>query len=259
MIADDAGLIDLRGGQVEYKRFGLPPADCPTIVLLHDGLGCVDLWKDFPLRLAKATGHSVFVYSRYGYGRSSACDLPRPLTYMHEEGQIVLPELLQAIGFRDGILMGHSDGASIAAIYAGRTQDSLINGLVLMSPHFFNEDICVTAIKRAKKAYEEGGLKPGLEKYHNTNTDCAFYGWNGTWLDPGFLEWNIEEFLPGIQVPTMIIQGVDDEYGTLAQVESARDKCGGVTNIMVLQDCGHSPHRDQLELVLASVSSFLAD
>ncbi len=259
MIADDAGMVSLGGGEVEFKRFGPAPADGPTIVLLHEGLGCVDLWKDFPARLQRATGYGVFVYSRFGYGRSSPAGLPRPLTYMHDEAQAVLPELLDAIGFRNGVLFGHSDGASIAAIYAGHARDPRVRGLILMAPHFFNEPMNVESISRAVKAYEAGGLKAGLEKYHGANTDCAFYGWSGAWLDPGFLEWNIEEFIPGIQVPTLVIQGRDDEYGSLKHVEAVETGCTGPFAKKILEACGHSPHRDQPELVLAEISGFLAD
>ena len=210
-------------------------------------------------RLAKATGHwRVFVYSRFGYGRSSPVPLPRPLTYMHEEAQSVLPELLDKIGFTGGILMGHSDGASIAAIYAGHTRDERVNGLALMAPHFFNEEICVEAISRAKGAYENGRLKDALRKYHGDNTDVAFYGWNGAWLDPGFMDWNLEEFLPSIRAPMLVIQGADDEYGSLKQVESARGNSGGPCTVKMVESCGHSPHRDQSEIVLAALSKFSA-
>ncbi len=258
MMADDAGFVELSGGQVEYQRHGAKPADGPAIVLLHEGLGCVDLWKDFPARLAGATGMGVFVYSRFGYGRSSPCALPRPLSYMHDEAKIVLPELLDAIGFRSGILMGHSDGGSIAAIYAGSQDDERIAGLVLMAPHFFNEEMNVEAITRATKAYEAGKLKAGLQKYHGPNTDCAFYGWSGAWLDPEFMAWNLEEFLPAITVPMLLIQGRDDEYGSLDHVRAAEAQSGGPVETMVLEACGHSPQRDQAELVLAKVSSFAA-
>ena len=256
MIADDAGFVELSGGQVEFKRFGASPADGPAIVLLHEGLGCVDLWKDFPARLAGATGLGVFVYSRYGYGRSSPAALPRPLSYMHDEAQTVLPELLEAIGFQGGLLMGHSDGGSIAAIYAGSRQDERLNGVVLMAPHFFNEQMNVEAITRATKAYESGKLKAGLEKYHGANTDCAFHGWSGAWLDPGFATWNLEAFLPAISVPLLVIQGRQDEYGSLAHVRAAEDKAGGPVETAILDGCGHSPQRDQAALVLAKVSAF---
>ena len=131
--------------------------------------------------------------------------------------------------------------------------------MVLMAPHFFNEDICVQSIARAKAAYEDGQLKPGLEKYHGANTDVAFYGWNGAWLDPGFLDWNIEEFLPAITAPSLILQGADDEYGTLKQIEAAQQKCGRAPVTRVFKNCGHSPQRDQPELVLSAVSSFVAE
>lgn len=256
MMADDAGFVELSGGQVEYVRFGARPADAPTIILLHEGLGCVGLWKDFPARLSRATGLSVFVYSRFGYGRSSPIPLPRPVSYMHDEAQDVLPELLEAIGFRSGVLFGHSDGGSIAAIYAGSRADDRLKGVVLMAPHFFNEPMNVEAITRATKAYETGGLKKGLEKYHGDNTECAFYGWSGAWLNPAFLDWNLEKFLPPISVPMLVIQGKDDEYGSLDHVHAAKAQSGGSVETVILENCGHSPQRDRPEHVLAKVSEF---
>ncbi len=258
MIADDTGFVELSGGAVEFKRFGQAPADGPTIVLLHEGLGCVDLWKDFPARLARATGMGVFVYSRYGYGRSGTISLPRPLRYMHDEAQTVLPELLDAIGFHDGLLLGHSDGGSIAAIYAGSRADGRVKGAVLMAPHFFNEEMNVKAITRATKAYADGKLKAGLEKYHGANTDAAFHGWSGAWLDPEFMNWNLEEFLPSIKMPLLLLQGKDDEYGSLAHVEVAAAKTGGPVETLILEACGHSPQRDQPEIVLSKISAFAA-
>lgn len=256
MMASDAGFLDLSGGQIEYQRFGARPADGPTIVLLHEGLGCVALWKDFPARLARATGLGVFVYSRFGYGRSSPITLPRPVSYMHVEAQDVLPELLEAIGFRGGFLFGHSDGGSIAAIYAGSHADDRLKGVVLMAPHFFNEPMNVEAITRATQAYERGGLKAGLEKYHGANTDCAFYGWSGAWLRPDFLDWNLEAFLPTISVPMLLIQGKGDEYGSLDHIRAAEAQAGGPVETLILEDCGHSPQRDRPENVLAKVSEF---
>ncbi len=256
MMADDAGFLELSSGQVEFQRFGASPAEAPTIVLLHEGLGCVALWKDFPARLARATGLTVFVYSRFGYGRSSPVTLPRPVTYMHEEAQDVLPEVLDAMGFRSGFLFGHSDGGTIAAIYAGSRADERLKGVVLMAPHFFNEPMNVAAITRATQAFEDGGLRQGLEKYHGANTDCAFYGWSGAWLNPAFLEWNVEEFLPAISVPMLLIQGKGDEYGSLDHIRAAEAQAGGPVETLILEDCGHSPQRDKPENVLAKVSGF---
>ena len=175
----DQGLLDLGDQSLEYRMIGPRPDQGPTIVLLHEGLGCVGMWRDFPERLSEATGRGVFVYSRQGYGGSSPCAVPRPLTYMHHEGQEVLPRLLDAIGFRRGTLFGHSDGASIAAIYAGSHDDPRVENLILMAPHFFTEEITVASIAEAKTAYETTHLRERLKRYHGDNVDCAFWGWNG--------------------------------------------------------------------------------
>src|SRR5215475_7919683 len=200
-----SGFLTLGDIKLEYRCAGasdLPPA----IVLLHEGLGSAALWGDFPDRLAAATGVGVFAYSRAGYGASSPVALPRPLTYMHDEAKTVLPALLDAIGFRRGLLLGHSDGASIAAIYAGSTQDHRVRGLTLIAPHFVVEDVGLAAIRDAKAAYETGDLKTRLARWHR-NVDVAFYGWNGAWLDPGFRDWNIADALAYIRVPIQIVQG----------------------------------------------------
>jgi len=254
----ETGVVGVAGAELEYRMIGPPPGEAPTIVLLHEGLGCVSLWKDFPDRLAAATGQGVFVYSRRGYGRSSPYEVPWPLTYMHDEAKQVLPELLDAIGFQDGILFGHSDGASIAAIYAGATADPRIRGLVLMAPHFFTEDAGIASIVEAKKAYETTDLRERLTVHHGDNVDCAFWGWNRAWLDPGFRHWDIQEFLPRVNVPVLIVQGEDDQYGTADQIAAAQDKCAGRVCVALLPDCGHSPHRDQAEKTLDAAAAFIS-
>lgn len=254
----DQGLLPLGGLELEYRMIGPRPGEAPTIVLLHEGLGCVGMWRDFPDALAEATGRGVFVYSRQGYGRSSPCALPRPLTYMHHEGQEVLPRLLESIGFQRGTLFGHSDGASIAAIYAGsHPEDERVEELILMAPHFFTEEITVSSIAEAKVAYETTALRERLMRYHGDNVDCAFWGWNGAWLDPGFLEWNLEEFLPPIRKPIQVIQGEDDQYGTAAQVEVVAEKAGGPVELVMLPDCQHAPFKEQREATLAAATRFL--
>src|SRR6266705_5072825 len=177
MTLADQGMIELGAMRLEYRMIGPRPNAAPTIVMLHEGLGCVGLWGDFPDRLQAATGAGVFVYSRSGYGRSSPVKLPRPLTFMHEEAREVLPKVLDAIGFRRGLLVGHSDGASIDAIYAGSVQDHRVRGLVLMAPHFFTEEPGLAEIAQAKIAYETTGLRQKLARQHQ-NVDNAFRGWN---------------------------------------------------------------------------------
>ena len=184
--------------KLEYRAVGNIRSHKETIVMLHEGLGCVSLWNDFPKRLAEATDWRVITYSRSGYGSSSPCDLPRPLTYMHDEAFEALPEVLDRVGFDGGILLGHSDGASITAIYAGAHSDDRLRGLVLIAPHFFIEPAGLEAIERARVAFVNGDLRPRLEKYHKENIDCAFWSWCNAWLDPDFEQWDIRKHLSDI-------------------------------------------------------------
>src|SRR5215471_8118661 len=180
-----SGFLRVGAAELEYRMIGPAPSDAPTIVMLHEGLGSAALWGDFPDRLQAATGAGVLVYSRAGYGASSPATLPRPLDYMQIEALEVLPKLLDAIGFRRGILVGHSDGGSIAAVYAGGIADHRVRAIALLAPHFIVEDICVASIAEIKNAYETTDLRAKLARWHK-DVDNAFYGWNGAWLDPGF-------------------------------------------------------------------------
>ena len=253
----DEGFLDLGATRLEYRMLGPRPDAGPTLVLLHEGLGCVGLWGDFPDKLAAATGAGVFVYSRAGYGKSSPVKLPRPLTFMHDEARDVLPRLLEAIGFRRGILIGHSDGASIAAIYAGSIQDHRVRGLVLIAPHFFTEDMGIAEITRARDAYDKGDLRDKLGRWH-TDVDNAFRGWNGAWLDPDFRKWDITDELAYIRVPILIVQGEDDQYGTAAQIEVAERECYCPVEVKLLSGTRHAPHREAPEATLRAISEFVA-
>lgn len=246
------------GKRLEVCWLGPGPEQAPTLVFLHEGLGCVGLWKDFPERLVAATGCGALVYSRAGYGGSDPVDLPRPLTYMHHEAQVVLPQVLDAAGIQRAIMVGHSDGGSIALIHAGSVDDPRVGALVLMAPHVFNEDVCVAAIEQARHAYEQGDLRTGLAKYHGDNVDVAFRGWNDAWLDPGFLDWNLESFLPGVQAPVLLIQGVQDEYGTAAQIQAIERQVSGPVQTLWPEPCGHAAHRDQPQAVISAATQFLA-
>ena len=250
-----SGFLNLDGSDLEYRMIGPQPAEAPTIVMLHEGLGSAALWGDFPDRLQAATSASVFVYSRAGYGTSSPAKLPRPLHYMHIEALEVLPKLLGQIGFRRGLLVGHSDGASIAAIYAGGVQDHRVQGIALIAPHFVVEDISVASIAAIKTAYETSGLKAKLARWHN-DVDNAFYGWNGAWLDPKFRSWDISEYLAYIRVPVAILQGMNDEYGTMRQVEIARDECYCPVDVTEIPGAGHQPHREAPGATLDAISEF---
>src|SRR4051812_10016178 len=195
-----SGFLVVDGSDLEYRMIGPEPDQAPTIIMLHEGLGSVGLWGDFPERVQAATGYGVYLYSRAGYGASSPVPLPRPLDYMHVEAMQVLPKLLEAIGFRRGLLLGHSDGASIAAIYAGGSGDHRVRGVAMIAPHFVVEDISIRSIAEARTAYEQGALKARLARWHR-DVDNAFHGWNGAWLDPKFRDWDISEYLGYIRVP----------------------------------------------------------
>jgi pimeloyl-ACP methyl ester carboxylesterase len=224
--------------------------------MLHEGLGSVSTWGEFPQKLSEKTGAGVFVYSRAGYGKSSSITLPRPLDYMQREAADALPQLLDAIGFRRGILLGHSDGASIAAEYAGSHQDHRVRGLVLMAPHFFVEAEGLAEIRKARTAYETTDLRARLASHH-TDVDAAFRGWNEAWLDPQFASaFDITEALAYIRVPILLIQGEADRYGTLAQVRAAEAECYCPVDTLVMPGVGHAPHREKAEETLAAVAAF---
>ncbi len=252
----DSGFLVIGSQKLEYRMIGPRPDAAPTLVLLHEGLGCVGLWGDFPEKLQAATHCGVFAYSRAGYGQSNPVKLPRPLTYMHDEARDVLPKLLDTIGFKRGLLLGHSDGASITAIYAGSHQDHRIGGLALIAPHFFTEDMGIAAITDAKKAYETGDLRARLSRWH-PDVDNAFKGWNGAWLDPEFRKWNISEFLAYIRVPMLIVQGEDDQYGTVKQIEVAEQECYCPVEVALLPGARHSPQREAPDLTLKVVTEFI--
>ncbi len=232
----------------------LGDATTPSIVMLHEGLGSVDAWRDFPERVADTTGLGVFVYSRWGYGRSDPVTLPRPLRYMHDEAALI-PEVLGAAGVRDAVLLGHSDGASIAIIAAGSNVKG-VHSLVLLAPHVFCEDLSVKSIETARDDFETGTLRARLAKYH-ADVDGAFWGWNRAWLDPGFRAWNIESYLAEIDVPVLVVQGDADAYGTLAQVDAIERGVRGAFTRRVIAGAGHSPHRDAPDQVLETVATLV--
>jgi len=251
----DEGVLELAPQRLEYRMIGPRPDAAPTIVMLHEGLGCVGLWGAFPEQLAAATGAGVFVYSRAGYGNSSPAALPRPLSFMDEEALDVLPRVLAAIGFQRGILFGHSDGASIATIYAGSVQDHRVRGLVLMAPHFFTETMGLTEIRRAGEAFKAGILRNKLKRWH-ADVDGAFRSWIEPWLNPDFQKWDITEALGYIRVPILILQGAEDQYGTLKQVDAAKEECFCPVEVAILPGARHSPHRDAPVATLDAVAGF---
>ncbi len=292
--------------QLEYVWHGPRPDAAPTLVFLHEGLGCVAMWKDFPERLAETTGCGALVYSRAGYGNSDQVELPRPVRFMHDEALVVLPKVLDAFQIREAILVGHSDGGSIAIIHAGGTSKhedtkstkiadskrnelgelstrALIRGLILEAPHVFVEEIGLESIRAIAKEYrggfvngrstnEDAGRMPAspvvgapsvlqqrLARYHGDQVDATFWGWIDVWLNPEFQSWNIEEYLPQIQIPVLLIQGADDRYGTWAQVKAIEAGCQTPVRTVLLADCGHSPHLDQPEQALTAMRKFVAE
>ncbi len=249
------GALLIGGKRLEAVCHGPPPREAPTIVLLHEGLGCVALWRDFPRALAQATGFGVFAWSRAGYGQSDPVELPRPLDYMTREAVVGLPRVLDAFGFRRGVLLGHSDGASIAAIHASSVTDFRVRGLILVAPHFFTEPEGLASIEQARIAYESGDLRARLAKYHK-DVDNAFRGWNGAWLDPGFRSWNIAESIDYLRVPVLAIQGADDQYGTLAQIREIEERIYSPVDVEILADCRHSPHLEQPERTLTAIADY---
>jgi pimeloyl-ACP methyl ester carboxylesterase len=250
------GFLSVDGKQLEYRWITPLDPSRPSLVFLHEGLGCVELWRDFPDRVAAATGCGVLLYSRAGYGQSDPVELPRPSSYMHYEAQVVLPQILAAAELDQFILVGHSDGGSIAIIHAGSEIAVNSPALVLLAPHVFSESISRESIRRAGRLFRDTDLRTRLARYHR-DVDNAFWGWHDVWLDFSFQDWNIESFIANIEVPILLIQGEDDQYGTLAQVDAIRRKAPGVTQCLVLSDCAHTPHRDQPETTLDTLVRFI--
>ncbi len=250
-------ILNVLNRNIEYAWHGPESSDLPTLVFLHDGLGCVSLWRDFPARVADATKCRTFVYSRFGYGESDPIDLPRPVRFMHDEALNVLPAILAITKIERPILIGHSDGGSIAMIYAGSEFGGDVHSLILEAPHVFVEDITVQSIYEAGQEYLHGNLKQRLQRYHGQNVDIAFWGWNRVWLDPEFRSWNIEEYLPRIHKPVLAIQGENDNFGTSMQIQSISKQCAGNVQTAFLPKCAHTPHRDQPELAFELMVNFV--
>lgn len=251
-----SGRLVAQGLGLEYACWGPPPGAAPSLVLLHEGLGAVALWREFPEALAQATGFGVFAYSRAGYGQSDPAPLPRPLDYMTREALDVLPEVLAAMGITAPVLLGHSDGATIAAIYAGQAI-APICGVVLIAPHFFPELPGLAEIARARAAFEAGDLAARMARFH-ADPAHTFYGWNDAWLNPDFAGWSITEELARISAPVLGIQGRDDPYGTLAQIEALETHAPGPVDTLIPEGCGHAPHLEVRDMVLEAVAQFCA-
>ena len=229
-----------------------------AIVLLHEGLGCIDMWKTFPEVLADATGVAVFAYSRRGYGQSSSVTLPRPLDYMEEEATYWLPLVLESLDYRRIILVGHSDGGSIALLHAALRKDERVKAIVTLAAHVFNEPKCIHSIREARQHFVDGGLAQALEKYHGPNVDVAFWGWCNTWLDEGFIDWNIESFLGSIEIPILVVQGAEDQYGSEDQVHAICRGTRGAVETLWIPHCQHAIHIEAPIPLIAGITGFLA-
>ena len=252
-----SGFFVAAGGRIEYARWGTAKPGAPVLVLLHEGLGCVGTWRDWPVVLARATGREVFAYSRFGYGASSPAALPRPLDFMDREGRAILPRVLEAAGIAEPILIGHSDGGTIALLCAAAGEVPL-RGVVTLAAHAFNEPRCIEGIQATREAFRSGPLRGRLARHHGERTDDAFRGWCNVWLDPEFEHWSIEEALAGIEVPLLVVQGRDDPYGTRRQVEAIAGRVNGPRETLVLDHCGHSPHRDRARTTTGAIARFVA-
>lgn len=247
--------IEIQGLRLEYRDIPATTDGHPTLLLLHEGLGCVAMWRHFPERLAAASGCRVLVWSRAGYGGSAPRPEPRGTDYMHREALESLPAFIAALGIERPVLVGHSDGGSIALIFAGAFPD-VPRAIAVMAPHEFVEEETLAGIRVAREAWATSDLPVKLGRYH-PDVQRVFFDWNDTWLSPAFRDWNIEEYLPRIRCPVLALQGEDDEYATMRQIEVIAEQVPG-TQLLKLADCGHSPHRDQEAAVLSALAAFVA-
>ncbi|HEY1092094.1 MAG TPA: alpha/beta hydrolase [Burkholderiaceae bacterium] len=257
--------VELHGQALEIEAHWLAPAApkpaAPRLVFLHEGLGSLSQWGAFPQALCNAAGCAGLVFSRPGYGRSTPRTEPWPGDYLQRQARDLLPACFAALGIAPDeriVLVGHSDGASLALLFAAAFP-ARMQAVVAMAPHLFVEACTLAGLRRARAAYEapDSGLNRALTRHH-ADTDSAFYGWNDAWLRPGFADWNIEaELCSGLNCPTLALQGVDDEYGTLAQIEAVARVNAGATRVLGLSDCGHAPQRDQPEAVLAAICELI--
>jgi pimeloyl-ACP methyl ester carboxylesterase len=248
--------VTIDGRRLEYQWYGPPADQAPTLVFLHEGLGSISLWRDFPETVCRQLGWGGLVYNRLGYGGSDS--QPRPLSnrFMHDEALEVLPRLLETFGIARPALFGHSDGGSIAIIYAG-TQVSQPRALVLEAPHVFVEDVTRTSIAALAASYRSTDLRARLERHHGPNVDRLFDAWTEIWLSERFRSWSLEQVLPAITAPILVIQGRDDEYGTVRQVEAIAARASGFVQTLLLDACRHSAHTSQRSLVETAVIDFL--
>lgn len=248
--------LKLGSKKIEIQWHNAEITDRPALVFMHEGLGCVKMWKDFPERISDSTGCPGFVFSRFGYGNSDPCSIPWKINFMHTQALTLLPQILKQAEIKTYILIGHSDGGSIGIIFAGSPNTKGLKGLITLAAHVFCEQCSVDSIQQAKINYEQHDLKKALKKYHGKNTENAFQGWNDVWLNPNFINWNIEKYLKKIKVPMLAIQGKDDQYGTDKQIASIDGQVNNIESLL-LDNCRHSPHHDQPETVLKIMTKFI--
>jgi pimeloyl-ACP methyl ester carboxylesterase len=243
--------VALAGGQIEVLDL---PGDqaAPALLLLHEGLGSVGLWRGFPGELAAATGRRTVAFSRYGHGQSDRPPTPRTPAFMHEEALEVLPEVIDRLELGSPVLVGHSDGASIALIYAAHRQ---ARGVVAMAPHVFVEEVGLREIAKAREAFQCGGLRERMARHHR-DPDAAFFGWNDVWLDPAFTEWDIRGLVGEIKCPLLLVQGSDDQYGTLAQIDAIEAAATAPVTRVEL-DCRHAPQLERPRETLSAIAAFV--
>ena len=246
------------GRRLEYQWVGEPGRGKQALVFLHEGLGSIRQWRDFPAKVAQAAGLRALVYDRYGYGQSDVLQEPRrTVRFMHDEALHALPEVLASLEIENPILIGHSDGASIALIYAGAGH--AVKAVVAMAPHVFIEPICIDSIRKAANTFETTDLPQRLGRYHR-DAAKTFYGWADVWRDNDFRQWDIRpDYLAGIRCPVLAIQGYGDEYGTMAQLDEIAARVKGPCTLLKLEDCGHAPFRDQPEKTLSAVTAFVRE
>lgn len=252
--------VQTAGCQLRVKRIepehGTLLKHRPTLVFLHEGLGCIEIWRDFPETLCESIDCSGLVYDRRGYGGSEMFEGPWPVDYLEMESLIYLPDLLKECNIDNAILVGHSDGGTIALITAA-SHSNLISGIITEAAHIFVEQITIDGIRSAVKAFETTSLKEKFARYHKKNTETIFYRWADRWLSPEFQNWNIQDILPKITCPALILQGKDDEYGTAAQVMGIADRVSGPVDVKLIPNCGHAPHFQAKNTVLSEMTRFI--
>jgi pimeloyl-ACP methyl ester carboxylesterase len=248
--------VQIGSRYLETAWWGPPPTEAATLVLLHEGLGCVGLWRDVPERLAEATGCGVFAYSRFGYGQSDPQPLPWKLSYMPDEARDILPRVLDEARIRDAVLVGHSDGGSIAAVYAGAARDRRLRGVVLMAAHFFVEDLNIASIARIRGDYRQGLLRERLARYHR-DPDMAFHGWCDSWLNPGFRGFDITGYIRQIDVPILGLQGAEDPYGSDEQLLILQRLALSPCEIAFIRGARHSPHLEAKHHTIGRIAQFV--